>query len=70
MRVGNIDVFQESVSIASSYNKVLRKLFLKPYTIGLIPTGEYTGNINYSIKAMMWIVYREQTDGYHMVKRA
>jgi hypothetical protein len=44
MGIANIDVFQESVTIASACNKVLRKLFLKPDTIGLIPTGGYTGN--------------------------
>ena len=33
--VGNIDVFHESVTITSACNKVLRKLFLKPDTIGL-----------------------------------
>jgi hypothetical protein len=64
MLVGNIDVFQETVTIASAFNKLLRKLFMKPDTIGLIPTGGYTGNVNYS-KAMMWLVYREQTDGCH-----
>ena len=57
---GNIHVFPESVTIASVCNKVLRKLFLKPYTIGLIPTGGYSGNVNYSKKALMWLVYREQ----------
>jgi hypothetical protein len=62
MAIANIDVFQESVTIASACNKVLRKLFLKPDTIGLIPTGGYTGYKNYSHKAMMWLVYREQTD--------
>jgi hypothetical protein len=30
-RVGNINVYQESVTISSACNKVLRKLFLKPY---------------------------------------
>ena len=60
---GNIDVFHESVTIASACNKVLRKLFLIPDTIGLIPTGSYSGNINYSKKALMWLVYSEQLDG-------
>ncbi len=39
--VGNIDVFHESVTITSACKKVLRKLFLKPNTIGSIPTGGY-----------------------------
>jgi hypothetical protein len=41
----------------------MRKRFLKPNTIGLIPSGVYTGNVNYSNKAIMWLVYREHTDG-------
>jgi hypothetical protein len=44
MGIANIDVFQESVTIASACYKVRGKLFLKPDTIGLIPTGGYTGN--------------------------
>jgi hypothetical protein len=63
MGIANIDVFQESITIASACNKVLWKVFLKPDTIGLIPTGGYRGNKNYSRKAMMWLVYREQIDG-------
>jgi hypothetical protein len=65
MRVGNIDVFQESVTIAPACKRVLRKLFLKHETIGLIPTGGYIGNVNYSKKAMMWLLYREKTKGCH-----
>jgi hypothetical protein len=42
---------------------VLRKRFLKPGTIGLIPTGGYNGNVNYSRNALIWLVHREQTDG-------
>ena len=60
---GNIEVFMEAITIASACNKVLRKQFLKPETIGLIPTGEYSGNANYSKKSLMWLVYREKTDG-------
>jgi hypothetical protein len=63
MRVGNIDVFQESVTIA--FHAMCCGNFLKHDTIGLIPTGEYTGNVNYSRKTMMLLVYMEQTDGCH-----
>jgi hypothetical protein len=48
IEIGNIEVFIESIRIASACNKVLRRLFLKSVTIGLIPAGGYTGNINYS----------------------
>jgi aspartate ammonia-lyase len=44
MEIGNVDVFTESVTIASACNKVLR--FLRPDTIGLIPTGGYSCNVN------------------------
>ena len=42
---------------------MLHKQFLKPDTIGLIPTGGFSGNVNYSKKSLMWLVYREKTDG-------
>ena len=61
-QIGNIDVFQESITIASACNKVLRKRFLQPDTIGLIPKGGYTANRKQSKKALMWLVHRE-TDG-------
>jgi hypothetical protein len=48
--------------------KLLPKLFLKPVTIGVITTGGYTGNVNYRKKAMMWLGYREQTDGCHIIR--
>ena len=63
LQVGNIDVFDRSVTIASVCNKVLRQIFLKPDTIGLIPTGGYSGKVNYSKKVRMWLVYRELLDG-------
>ena len=63
LQIGNIDVFLESVTLAPACNKVMRKRFLKPNTIGLIPPGCYTGNVNYINNAIMWLVYREQNDG-------
>ena len=39
IQIGNIEVFLEAITIASSCNKVLLKGFLKPDTIRLIPTG-------------------------------
>ena len=34
-----------------------------PDTIGLIPAGGYSGNVNFNNKGLMWLVYREQRDG-------
>jgi hypothetical protein len=63
LQIGNIEVFQESITIASACNKVLRKRFLKPYTICSIPAGGYTGDVKYSKKAIMWLLYKEKVDG-------
>jgi len=41
LQMGNIDVFLQSITIATACNKVLRKRFLKPDRIGLIPSGGY-----------------------------
>ena len=62
MDVGNVDIFLDSFTIASACNKVLRKRFLKPETVGLIPKGGYSCNQNHSKKALMWILHMEQTD--------
>jgi hypothetical protein len=59
MEIGNIAVFLEVMTIASACNKVLRKKFLKPETIGLIPSGGYTANNRYSRKALMWLLEKE-----------
>ena len=52
MHIGNVDVFVETITIASARNKILRKLILKSDTIGLILTGGYTGNKKYSKKSI------------------
>jgi len=63
MHIGNIEVFLEAVTFASACNKVLRKRFLKPDTVGLIPTRGYTCNNKYSKKTMMLLMHMEQTVG-------
>jgi G:T-mismatch repair DNA endonuclease (very short patch repair protein) len=63
MEIGNIDVFLEAVTIASACNKVLRKQFLKPETVGLIPAGGYSCNNKYSKKTLMWLLHMEQVGG-------
>ena len=58
-----IEVFLESLSIASACNKVLRRKFLKPDTIVLITAVGYTCNNMYSRKAIMWLLHMEKNDG-------
>ena len=62
IEIGNVDVFLESFTITSACNKVIRKHFLKPETIGLISTGGYSCNQNYNKKALMWILHMEEMD--------
>jgi hypothetical protein len=66
MEIGNIDDLVEAITIASACNKVLRKKFLKPFTIGLIPTGGYSCDKNYSKKALMWLLHMQQVDNWHI----
>jgi hypothetical protein len=61
--IGNIDVFLESMTIASACNKVLRKEFLRPETIGLIPAGGYSCSNKYSRKALLWLLHMQEEDG-------
>ena len=63
IQIDNIDVFLESATIAAASNKVMRKRFVNSNTMGLISPGGYIGNVNYSNKAIMGLVYREQTYG-------
>jgi len=61
-QIGNIEAFLESITIVSACNKLLRKRFLQPDTIGHIPTGGYTCNNKYSSKALTWLLRVEQTN--------
>ena len=63
IQIRHINVFLEAVSVASPCNKLLRKRFLKPVKIGLIPIGSHSCNVNYCKEELMWLVYREHTDG-------
>jgi len=63
IEIGNIEVLLEAVTIAYACNKVLRKKFLKPETIGLLPPGRYSANNRYSKKALMWLLHMEEEDG-------
>jgi hypothetical protein len=62
LEIGQVEVFLESVTIAIACNKAFRRRSIKPDTIGLIPTEGFTGNVNYSKKAIMWLIYRERVD--------
>ena len=67
IKIGHIDVFVESFTITSACNNVLRKRFLKPDSIGLIPTGGFSCNNRYSKKALMFLLRMEETDGVQIM---
>jgi len=67
MQTGHCVDFVESITIASACNKMLRKRFLKPDAIGLIPKGRYSCNNRYSKKARMWLLHMEETEGVEIM---
>ena len=68
MQIGNIEVFLESIMIASACNEILRKRFLQPEAIGLIPTGGYICNNIYSTNTLIWLLHMEETDGVKIMR--
>jgi len=67
IQITNIGFLLETIDIAFKYNKVFCKSFFKTDTIGLIPTGGYSGTDNYSNKTLMWLVYKELMDGKRQI---
>ena len=61
--IGNVEVFLESMTIASACNKVFRNKFLQPDRIGLIPVGGNTDNRKQSKKAIAWLSLQEKKEG-------
>jgi len=60
LQIGIVEVFLESMTIASAWNKVFRKKFLQPDRIGLIPVGGYTDKRKQSKKAVVWLLNEEK----------
>jgi hypothetical protein len=58
MAIGNIEVYLEYIMIAFACNRLLRKRYHRTNS-----HRGYTGNLDYTKKALIWLVYREQTDG-------
>ncbi|KAK5650251.1 hypothetical protein RI129_001280 [Pyrocoelia pectoralis] len=56
-----VDPFTEACTIASACNKVFRRRFLKPNTIGLIPVGGYRMADTQSKIALQWLRWIEHS---------
>jgi G:T-mismatch repair DNA endonuclease (very short patch repair protein) len=63
LQIGNVEVFLESMTIVSACNKVFRKKFLRPDSIGIIPVGGYTDNRRQSKKPIAWLLNEEKKEG-------
>lgn len=62
----NVCPFMEATTIASSCNKVFRRNFLKPNTIGIIPKRGYRWRDNQSKVAIQWLVWEEHQRGVNI----
>ncbi|XP_018570577.2 uncharacterized protein LOC108910461 [Anoplophora glabripennis] len=60
METTNVCPFTEACTIASTCNKVFRRNFLKPNTIGIIPKSGYRWRDNQSKIAIQWLVWEEK----------
>jgi G:T-mismatch repair DNA endonuclease (very short patch repair protein) len=61
MAFTTVDPFRRSCTIASACNLVFRKLFLKPKTIGIVPSGGYRKMEKQSIVALKWLSWLNTT---------
>ena len=64
-----VDPFESCITIASACNMVYRTNFLKPNTIGIIPTSGYRHNDVQSKEALQWMKYLELSRGIQ-IKRS
>ncbi|KAJ8911928.1 hypothetical protein NQ315_016269 [Exocentrus adspersus] len=60
LQTGNVCPFTEACTIASCCNKVFRRNFLKPRSMGIIPKGGYRYRDNQSSIAIQWLVWEEK----------
>uniref|UniRef100_A0A1Y1L1R3 DNA-directed DNA polymerase n=1 Tax=Photinus pyralis TaxID=7054 RepID=A0A1Y1L1R3_PHOPY len=61
IKEGNVCPFTESVTLPGACNKIFRRSFLKPNTIGLIPKGGYRNCDNQSKLAIRWLLLEERS---------
>ena len=52
-----VDPYINSMTLASACNLVYRQLFLRPETVGLIPSYGYNPKHKQSLEAMQWLYY-------------
>lgn len=62
-----VDPFMTSLTIASTCNKVYRKLFMKFNTIGVVPYKGYHRNDRQSTIALKWLKWVSHQNGIHIM---
>ncbi|XP_018573827.1 uncharacterized protein LOC108912895 [Anoplophora glabripennis] len=67
---GNVCPFTEACTIASACNKIYRRNFLKPNTIGIIPKNGYRLRDNQSRIATQWLVWEEKQRDINIIHSA
>jgi len=61
-----VDPFENSLTVASACNKVYRKMFLQPKTIGIIPYNGYRGKDKQSATAIKWLQWISKKEGWNI----
>jgi hypothetical protein len=59
--IGQDGPFRQAITISSICNKVFRTIFLKPDTVGLIPSGGYRMGDRQSVENLQWLAYIGRT---------
>ncbi|XP_030758042.1 uncharacterized protein LOC115883772 [Sitophilus oryzae] len=67
---GNVCPFTEASTLPSTCNKIFRRNFLQPETIGIIPKNGYRLCDNQSKIALQWLLWKEQERGVEIVHAA
>ncbi|KAJ8969906.1 hypothetical protein NQ317_009131 [Molorchus minor] len=67
---GNVCPFTEACTIASACNKIYRRNFLKPNSIGIIPKKGYRWRDNQSKIATQWLIWEEKQRGMNIIHSA
>ena len=70
MVAGNVCPYMEACTIASTCNKVFRRKYLTPDTIGIIPKDGYRWTDNQSKIAVQWLVWEERQRGVNITHAA
>ncbi|XP_030761194.1 uncharacterized protein LOC115886248 [Sitophilus oryzae] len=67
---GNVCPFTEASTLPSACNKIFRRNFLQPETIGIIPKNGYRFCDNQSKIALQWLLWVEQERGVEIIHAA